>query len=263
VAEIKKVRIRRERASFPAAALAFLLFSIVLFLAAESVKEESAVSKIMPAGRREVREIEIPDIRLFLVALSDDETENACLASARYMPRGAAGYLFRKDGKMHSIGNMYFSKEEAEKMAKHISSAGITASVIPLIQKGVTLRVTAQEESAAALDFCVNAFHEFEKSLAKYSGQLDSGMISLKEARVLLSVLHYDLSEKKTQAEEALFALGENAAGEIFDMYLESLETLSSLTKNEGGEMMLSARIKYSMIDFALKRADLLKRLNA
>lgn len=264
MAEIKKVRIRRDRASFPAVALAFLVFSIVFFLATEGVKEEKAVLKSTSGGNYEVCEIELKDAGLYLIALSDGEdAESARLTSARYMQRGAAGYLFRKDGMWYSVGNVYFSKEEAGKMAEHISETGIKASVIPLSQKGVTLRVTAEEEMVDALVFCVDAFREYENSLADYSKRLDAGEITEREARVLLSVLNYDLSGKKAEAERALSASGENAAGDIFELYLSLLETSNALTKNEGGEMMLSARIKYCLIDHEIQRVNLLKKLNA
>lgn len=264
MAEIRRVSIRRERASFPAAALAFLVFSVVFFLAAAGVKNEKEISKHTENVRYETREMAFEDMELFLIALSDGESrENARLTSARYMQRGAAGYLFEKDGKWYSVGNVYFSKDEAEKMIKHISETGIHTGILPMSQKGVTLRVTAEEGVLDALAFCQSAFSEYEESLVDYSERLDAGALSEREARVLLSVLNYDLSAKKSDAEGALSASADNAAGEILNMYLELLETLASLTKNEGGEMMLSARIKYALIDHALKKMDFLKKLNS
>lgn len=264
MAEIRRVRIRRDRASFPRAALAFLVFSIVLFLATAGVKNEKEISKHTENVHYETREIDFEDVNLYLVALSGGEDqENARLTSARYMQRGAAGYLFEKDGKWYSLGNVYFSKDEAEKMAAHISDTGIPADTLALSQKGVTLRVTADAGALDALAFCKKAFSEYQKSLIDYSKSLDAGTLSEREARVLLSVLSYDLSAGKAEAERALSVPGENAAGEILGMYLELIETLTSLTKNEGGEMMLSARIKYALIDNMLTQINLLKKLNA
>ena len=95
MAEIRRVRIRRDRASFPRAALAFLVFSIVLFLATAGVKNEKEISKHTENVHYETREIDFEDVNLYLVALScGEDQENARLTSARYMQRGAAGYLF-------------------------------------------------------------------------------------------------------------------------------------------------------------------------
>ncbi|MBQ5771531.1 MAG: hypothetical protein IIW08_10195 [Clostridia bacterium] len=263
MAEIRRVRIRRERASFPALALAFLVFSAVLFLSTIKIRQEKPVYGNTDALQYASSEIELEKIDVSLVTLCGQESrENARITSARYMQRGAAGYLYEKGGKWYSVGNLYFSKAEAEKMAQYISDSGIPASVLPLSQKGVTLRVTAEEEMLDALAFCVNAFSEFERSLADYSQRLDAGELSEREARVLLSVLSYDLSAKRAEAGRALSEEDDHAAGSIFRMYLTLLDTAASLTKNEGGEMMLSARIKYALIESTIQRAELLRRLN-
>lgn len=262
MAEIRRVRIRRDRASFPRAALAFLVFSIVLFLATAGVKNEKEISKHTENVHYETREIDFEDVNLYLVALSGGEDqENARLTSARYMQRGAAGYLFETDGRWHSIGSVYFSKEEAEKMRVHLFESGMDAKIITVHQKGVLLRVTADEDTLKTLEFCLSAFSEYEKSLMDLANRLDAGTLSEREARVLLPVLKYDLSKHETSAKEKAQASGENAVKEIFEMYLLNLETASNLTKSEGGEMMLSARVKHAAIESAHKRMQLLKKL--
>lgn len=262
--EIRRIRIRRERASLPAVALAFLAFSIVFFLATLSVKQEKSILDPAPSVHSETREIAFPDAGIYLVSLNGGQSmENARLTSARFMQRGAAGYLYEMDGKWFSVGNMYFSKDEAEKIASHLAENHLSASVIPLKQTGVTLRVTAEASALDALSFIISAFSDFETSLLDYSERIDAGVLSEREARVLLSVLSFDVSEKKPEAEKAVLASGDNAAKEIFNMYLNLLETASSLTKNAGGEMMLSARIKFAAIDCAIARMNLLKKLNA
>lgn len=262
--EVKKVKIPRERASFPAVVIAFLLFSIVFFLSTVGARQEKAVLSHTTEAGFSSREIALEDMRCYLIALSGGgEAENARIDSARYMKRGAAGYLMERNGQWFSIGNMYFSKEEADLITEHLLKNGINASVIELNEKGVTLRVTADEDTLDALSFCVSAFREYEESLMNFSYRLDAGELSKREARVLLSVLYYDLSEKRAEAEKALKTLDKNAAKEIFAMYLNLLDDVSSLTKNEGGEMMLSARIKYALIDHALLKISLLKYARA
>ncbi|MBR3929238.1 MAG: hypothetical protein IKJ65_09575 [Clostridia bacterium] len=264
MAELKRIRIRRKRASFPAFVLAFLVFSIVFFLSTAGVKKEKAVHKTASPVRQATKEIALEDLEFYLVALTDgDRIENTRISSARYMLRGAAGYLFEKDGKWYSIGNVYFSREEAERMTAHLLDNGIEASVLPIAQKGATLRVTAEEETLDALSFCLSAFSAFEKSLADYSLRLDAGELSEREARVLLSVLGYDLSGGKAEAKRAIAASGDNAVYDIFRAYLHLLDDLSSLTKNEGGEMMLSARIKYVLIDNEMIRMNHLRKIHA
>lgn len=262
--EIRRIRIRRERASFPAVALAFLVFSIVFFLATAGVKQEKSILKHAPSIHAETREVAFPGAGIYLICLNGGQSmENARLTSARFMQRGAAGYLYEKDGKWFSVGNMYFSKDEAETITGHLLENSISASVIPLNQRGVTLRVTSEASALDALTFIIGAFSDFEKSLLDYSEKLDAGSLSEREARVLLSVLSFDISKKKAEAEKAVLVTGDNAAKEIFNMYLSLLDTASSLTKNTGGEMMLSARIKYAAIDCAIKRMNLLRKLNA
>lgn len=260
--ELKRVKIRRERASFPAAVVAFLVFSCVFYALAAGGGKEKAVSERTQSIPSATRIIELSGIKRYLIALyAGESADEARLASARHMAGGAAGYLFQTDGKWHSFGKMYDSSFEADQMAEHIKKGGLNADVVALSSQGVSLRVTAPEETLDALSFCVSAFSEFEENLDNYASRLDAGKLSEKEARVLLSVLCYDLSEKKVQAEKALSVSGDNAASEIFIMYLDLLETTSALTKNEGGEMMLSARIKYAAIDNAIRRINLMKKL--
>lgn len=256
----KKVRIRRERASFPALVISFLVFSVVFFLSTVSVKEEKAVNQTPSKGEILSREFALQDMELYLISLFEDkDPASARLFSARHMQRGAAGYLFEADERWHSIGNMYFSKEEAEKMKAHLLESGMEASIITILQKGVLLRVTADEETLDALAFCISSLSEFEKGLMDLSQRLDAGTLSEREARVLLPVMKYDLSKYENAAKMNLS--GENAAKDLFEMYLTNLETASSLTKSAGGEMMLSARIKHAAIESAYKRMLLLKKL--
>ncbi|MBE5791161.1 MAG: hypothetical protein IJN21_11745 [Clostridia bacterium] len=259
---LKKVQIRRERASFPALVVAFLVLSVVFFLSTMSVREEKAIAKSPSKKEIFTREFALSDVDVHLISLFEDANqESARLFSARHMQRGAAGYLFETDGRWHSIGSVYFSKEEAEKMRAHLFESGMDAKIIPVHQKGVLLRVTADEDTLKTLEFCLSAFSEYEKSLMDLANRLDAGTLSEREARVLLPVLKYDLSKHEASAKEKAQASGENAVKEIFEMYLLNLETASNLTKSEGGEMMLSARVKHAAIESAHKRMQLLKKL--
>ncbi len=259
---LKKVKIRRERASFPALILAFLIFSIVFFLSTVSVREEKPVSNRIAGKTHVQREFEISDINLCLISLFESESpEEVRIFSARNMPRGAAGYLYQADGQWHSIGNMYFSHEEAEKMNAYLIQCGMKAEMISVHQAGVTLRVTADEETLNTLHFCLSTFSEFEKELMDLSARLDAGALSEREARVLLSVMKYDLSKHEASAKAKTNLSGENAAKDILEMYLANLNAASDLTKSTGGELMLSARIRHAAIESAHKRVLLLKSL--
>lgn len=260
--DFKKVKIRRERASFPALAIAFLAFSVVFFLSTVSVKEEKIISNEPIKNKTLSREFQLSDVDVHLISLFENEADqNLRLFSARQMQRGAAGYLYNANGQWHSIGNMYFSKEEAEKMKAHLNRSGMEAKVISIHQKGVTLRVTADEETLNALEFALSAFSEFEKGLMDFSSRLDAETLSEREARVLLSVLKFDLSKHEAKAKAKMNLTGENAVKDILRMYLSNLQKASDLTKSEGGEMMLSARIKHAAIESVIMRMELLKRL--
>lgn len=259
---LKKVQIRRDKASFPALVIAFLVFSLVFFLSTVSVKEEKMLSN--PMSKEEIlsREFTLDDMDVYLISLFEDgNPESVRLFSARHMQRGAAGYLWEADGQWHSIGNMYFSKEEAEKMKAHLIQNGMDAKVLPFRRTGVSLRVTADEETLNTLEYALSAFSEFEKGLMDLSARLDAKTISEREARVLISVMKYDLSKQEANAKAKMNLPGENAAKEIFEMYIANLETASALTKSEGGELMLSARIKHAAIESAHKHMLLLKKL--
>lgn len=261
--QLKRVKIRRERASFPALVIAFLAFSLVFFLSTESVDRETAVPPGRDRGKIETRPIELESASYYLIALSGGESaEEARISGARYMQRGAAGYLFKKDGKIYSVGNMYTEKEAAEKMRLHLKNSGIEANVIEISAPGATLRVTAEEKTLDLTQFCLSALSEFEARLLDYSAKLDAGELTRREAGVLLSVLAYDYSAHEAAARAALPRAGKNAAGEIYTMYLDLLDEVTALTKDEGGELMLSARIKHAAIDGAVKRVDLLNSLD-
>lgn len=252
---LKKVKIRRERASFPSMVVAFLVISVVFFLSTLSVKEEKNIRIKTADEAYGTREVAIEEKTYCFVALCGEmRSDSARLQSARLMQRGAAGYLYENNGMYYSIGNLYLSKDEAEQVCLRLANEGIKAQVICLPAKGVLLRVTAEETVLNASSFCLWAFTECENSLMDFSERLDKGDLNEREARLLLSVLEYDLGGQKNFAAAFVSESDDNAIKDICIIYLNMLSQIQMLTKNEGGEMMLSARIKHAATDLAMQR---------
>lgn len=255
---LKRVKVRRERASFPALVIAFLVFSIVFYLTAVSVQTEKAIESSTAKNAKSTREIEIEKAEYYLISLCEsDKPETVRLNAARNMQRGAAGYLFEKEGRYYSVGNVYFSKTEAEKMIAHLTKGGMDAKVISVSSKGVTLRVTADQAVLDAAEFAARAFSEWEKSMMDISKRIDRGDLSGREACVLLSVLAYDLGKERSTAEAVSSGAQDHAVKRMMDVYLHMLDQTALLTKNEGGEGMLSARIKHAAIAHVQKRISM------
>lgn len=258
---MKRVRIRVGARGFGRTA-AFLITVLVVYLAVCSVPEKEIRAPQGGSGKRITREILLKGGTCAFVHFGCFENaSDARMAGARYMPRGAAGYVLEAGEGFYAAGCLFESGEEAESMCAAISREGIDCGYAPLTACDVRLRVTAEEERIKLLESSYAAYLSAERELMRLSGHLDAGNIASGEAQALLSVLRYDLkglSGKNAEAAEESTGIGKT----LFSTLSDGL-ACAELTCKEGSgdEMRLSSRIKYAALEMRIQRYGFLASL--
>lgn len=255
---MRRVKIVRSRPSGGRIVIAFLITALIVFLLTLSFQREE--EKKDEQEKRIVREITLSGGEGFIVHFGAFESEtDAMIACARYMNRGAAGYLFPYGGKYYAAGNLYDNEAEADENAKRLQRNGIHAETFRISGREVILKLTGTEEKIDALGAVYEMYLQAERELMKLSGKLDSGETSLSKANVALSVLRYDarLAMKKT----ACLSKENKTVREMLDLFEKGFSNLETLHENAGGEMILSARVKHALIGMRVTRYEFLNGL--
>lgn len=258
------VRTRRKTGSATAWVMVFLLVALGTYIKVSLPvlqrmrAEEAAVSG---PGERTTKTVEIGPLEAHLVSFGGYHTEaEAQVEAARYVPRGAAGYIL--DGEMLMvIGAAYGEKEQAEKVCAQLSaSEGMSCTVVSLETEGVRMRMTAGSEQITAFLTGEAALREAAGGLGRLSFSIDRREATAQQAAEVIAT-----HEKKVSgALETLSELTEGTQSEFFlslEGMLEEMVAQMKEMQKETGAMALSSRLKYFAVDFLVREIEWLNGL--
>ena len=262
----ERVRVRRERPGALCVAFALLLTMLCVYLITLG-RAHAPEASLEPEGDapRVTQEVAFDGMEAYFVALGQYATaEEARIEAARYIPRGAAGYVLETDEGFCVLGAGYGAQAEAEGVADALAAQeGLDCFVREHSAPGVRLRVTAQEAQIARVCEAEALLRAVSQELADIALRLDRAEIESEAARTLVNVASGRLSD----AHEALLSIPgarENAvcAGllTLTEQFRASLFVLSG--ENSKTTLSLSAKIKYNSIDIALSHMRYLRELN-
>lgn len=258
----KRVRVRRRRSGRMLWGLTLLMMLAALALhlwmpkAAEPIREEEisqvgAAAALQSADQRVTKEIEFPELRRFLIQFGVyDSLDNARVEAARYVERGAAGYLLY-DGRYRVIGAAYDGREEAERVANRLKEQeNIACYVYEISAPAVKLRVTAAPEQIAALIGAESALREQSLAFGRLAYQLDGSEAD--EAQACLEIGRCAQAIHAARMELAQVA-GERinqVTQQLLDGMERAEEQMAKLSSfQEQTRLDLSSKIKYNYIE--------------
>lgn len=270
----RRVRVRRERPGGVVWAVAMMLVSLAVYLLTAAPSVKSALSgEIVPdtpevtgaPAERVTRELnwEAPDGYLIQFG-AYEYLDNARIEAARYVKRGAAGYVHH-EGVYRVMGAMYFTEEEANRVKEKLyEQENLNCMVYPVVSDPVTLRVTATEAQIDALNAAERAVLEGVEALGAMGFQLDGGAITAESAVAEIAAI---LGRVKS-AEEALKARAGATPNAVAAGLIALTEAFSSGLQDLSQEkqesvLPFSSKIKYNTIDIRIRHADYMRMLSA
>lgn len=206
-----RVRVRRERPTAVALAVALCVTMLVVYALTLNVKEADVVQS-MAAAPRVTRQIEFDRLTGWCVAMARCDTqEEARLQASAWVGRGAGGYVTELDGGWAVLGAVYDTEREAERIAKRMrDDEDIPAEAVRLEAEGLTLRVTAPESQIEAIAGADALLRRQSAQLGEMALQLDRGEIGADAARTLCSLAASE-AEEAGRGLAAIPGSGENA----------------------------------------------------
>ena len=241
--EVYRVRVRR---SGRRRACLLLLAGALLLYGASFLARPSAAPKVR-GGVRVTREEELAARVFYPVVLT--ETSDPLLArieSARYAPRGAAGYVWTSGGLYRAVAALYTQEDEAARAAENLlRQAQIPCSSAQMRAPGLLLRLTATEEQAAALTAADAILPEAVERLGVLAMTIDDGLTDAAQAQAALSTEAARLEEARTRLEEG-FAGAKGAVPQGLDALLRDTSAeLSALSSEDGkARLVLSGQVR-------------------
>lgn len=223
------------------------------------MREESV--EAVGTGERITREIVIEPLTAYLVSFGEyDVMSSARVEAARYVSRGAAGYVMQAD-KFEVIGAAYARKEDAEKVCEQLRAAeNIECSVRSIGSPETTLRITAGSEQIAAFLTGEQTLRDSAEALGQLAFSIDRGEANAKQARMVIEshIRRVDDARKEInlQTEDSrnnMYQTLEKLLDELYEQMEEMLLETSG--------MALSSKLKYAYVDFRAREIEMLNNL--
>jgi len=260
---MKRVRVRRDHPYAPAWTLVMLLAALTMYLVTEGLSSPGQRAVSAPV---EQVTWEIPPLTVSLIVLARAGDEAAArIEAARYVARGAAGYILPGSSEYLIVGAGYDSADEAAKVMKKLGEEEkMTASIATREAPALTVRLTGSRAQVDALIGAEKALKDAAFSLGEAAFSLDAGTLQLSGAREALLSARADARK----AREALVkAAGSqpNQASEGLTLLLSQLEDACStmLFDAQTSPLFFSSQMKYNHIDLRLRHIDYINRLAA
>ena len=184
--DVYRVPIRR---SGRRRATALLLAGALVLYGASFLARPSAAPQVRSAGVRVTREEELPAVSFYPVILTESSDPlRARVESARYAPRGAAGYVWQSGDLYRAVAALYLREEEAERAAENLlRQAQIPCEAGQMRAPGALLRLTATQEQSAALRSADEMLPTSVGRLGELAQAIDEGLTDAAQARAALS----------------------------------------------------------------------------
>ena len=170
-----RVKVRRERPAAAAWALAVLLTALFVFLIARGAGTQSGEETPESAPRRAYA-LTFAPLETHLVQFGAyEDALSARIEAARYMPRGAAGYVL--EGSLYRvIGAGYDSRQDAQGVCERLrEEEGMEASVYSLSSGEVELTIQGTQAQVEALTQAETALRNAAAQLNETAFGYDRG----------------------------------------------------------------------------------------
>ncbi len=245
-------------------ALIFLMISMALYIRVSlPALEGIRGGERLPAqpGERVTKEVRIAPVEIFLVSFGGyDVMNSAKVEAARYVSRGAAGYILKRD-RLYVIGAGYPEREAAEKACVFLAAQeGLACAVMEAVSGEVVMRMTAGEKQIEAFVEAESALRRCAEVLGKLAFSVDGGAATLQQAQAVVGT---ELA-KIQAAKETLDAQTGRNDNEIFagiSSLLAEMERQMEEMLKEKKAMGISARLKYAYADSMVREAEMMNAL--
>lgn len=245
-------------------AVVFLMISMALYIRVslpmlKGMQEEE--KQETQTGERVTEEVRIAPVEIYLVSFGGYEVMNAAkVEAARYVPRGAAGYVLSRE-KLYVIGAGYPEREEAEKTCVFLAAQeGLACAVMEVMSGEVAMRMTAGEMQIEAFTEAESALRKCAELLGRLAFSVDGGSATLSQAQ---EVVETELSKVRS----AQARLEEQIGGNNHEIFrgiaalLAELDGQMAEMLEEETAMGFSARLKYAYVDITVREAEMMKAL--
>lgn len=257
-----RVKVRRERPAAAAWALAVLLTALFVFLIARGAGTQSGEETPESAPRRAYA-LTFAPLETHLVQFGAyEDALSARIEAARYMPRGAAGYVL--EGSLYRvIGAGYDSRQDAQGVCERLrEEEGMEASVYSLSSGEVELTIQGTQAQVEALTQAETALRNAAAQLNETAFGYDRGELSSEDARNRLAII----AASVRQAHQALSQAAAHTENSSIDAFLSILSDLAAETEqlsneNVAGGLSFSGRIKYNYISVRVRHIGVLKAM--
>ena len=178
----RMVRVRRRQPARRVVLLLALTLAAFVYLAARRGDPVRAILDAQSAQRVRT-DVVFDGLALHAVRTAACDSEEAArVEAARYVSRGAAGYVLRREV-WHVLAAGYETAAEAEAVRNSLrESEGMNCDTVSLICGPVRLRVTATPEQTAALAACEDKLRETVALIGSLSYAIDRGDAAVPQA---------------------------------------------------------------------------------
>lgn len=223
---MKRVRVRRERPTALAWAVALCVTMLVVYVLTLGADAPDVVDSMAPAPRV-TREIEFEALEGWCVRMATcGSDQEARLAASAYSGRGAGGYVTPLEGEWAVLGAVYASEKDAARIARRLrDDEGIPAEAVALRAEGVKLRITAPQAQIDAIAEADALLRRQTDQLGQIALQLDRGEIRPEAARKLCAVA----AEEAARAGQSLAGIPGAADNGLCSGLIGRLEALAGM----------------------------------
>ena len=257
------VRVRRERPTAMALAVALCVTMLVVYVLTLDVKGPDVVESMAPAPRV-TRQIVLEKLEGWGVSMARcDSAQQARLTASQWVDRGSAGCVAELEGGWLVLGALYDGEKEARRVSKRLQDdEGIPAEVIRLRAEEMTLRVTAPQAQIEAVANGDALSRKQVKQLGDMALKLDRNEIGADAARTLCAVAAGEASEA-ARTLEAIPGAGENALCAGLIRCLNALADMQNAVANSGGAAgaTLSGMLRCAQIEGFMGQWQMRQRL--
>lgn len=257
-----RVRVRRDRPSAPAWALALavtMLFVYLITLGAPSREEDAEET----SSSRVTREIALEGMTAQFAALGRWESAaEARIAAASLAQRGAAGYVLEEDSAFRLLIACYETEGDARRVASQLGEQeSLEEAVVSRTAAGVSLRVTAPAGDAERIASADRTLRTQLRLTGSTALQMDRGEISVFSARTLAAVARSEALEAK----EALLQIAGAKENPICSGLMNQLQSLAddlgSAARSDGSSAAMSGSLRCCQVVGTLRLIDFLSAL--
>jgi len=214
---------------------------------------------------RVTEDIRFEELRLYAIEFGTYETiEAARVEAARYVQRGAAGYVYASSGEYRVLGAGYASREEADKVLGQLADGeGIAARVTEVSAQPVLLRVTASQAQIEALREAEETLREATEQMGAASFAIDKGEVSYAEAAYRIEMLSGRVAASRENL-NAQAGAHPNAVVTGLSGAMEAFEygARDATADPQQAALAFSSKLKYSYLNTRIAHISFLNALN-